>query len=75
MEAQLDLESLRAKLKKLPRKRVRAIAIKAGLAPSTVEKFRGGHIQEPGFSKARALEVALAEEPAPPKVRKQARGG
>lgn len=59
VNAQLDLESLRAELRKLPRKRVRALAISAGLATSTVEKFRLGHITEPRLGKLQALEAAL----------------
>jgi transcriptional regulator with XRE-family HTH domain len=59
MDAQLDLEKLRAALKKLARKRVRALAISAGLAPSTVEKFRLGHITEPSYLKLQALVKAL----------------
>ena len=57
----LDLETLRAELRKLPRKRVRALAISAGLATSTVEKFRLGHITEPRLGKLQALEAALRE--------------
>lgn len=59
MDAQLDLEKLRSALKKLARKRVRALAISAGLAPSTVEKFRLGHITEPSYLKIQKLAVAL----------------
>jgi predicted transcriptional regulator len=63
MEAQLDLEKLRSELRKLPRKQVRALAIAAGLAPSTVEKFRLGHIDEPRLSKLQALQAALKKKP------------
>jgi predicted transcriptional regulator len=65
MEAQLDLEKLRSELRKLPRKQVRALAIAAGLSPSTVEKFRLGHIDEPRLSKLQALQVALKKKAKP----------
>lgn len=77
MDAQLDLEKLRAALKKLARKRVRALAISAGLAPSTVEKFRLGHIAEPSYLKiqalAKALDAAKQREKAKPDTGKRLR--
>jgi transcriptional regulator with XRE-family HTH domain len=60
LQAPLDVESLRAKLRELSRKEARAIALKADLSPSTIEKFRLGHILEPRIGKLRALADALA---------------
>lgn len=69
MDTQLDLEKLRAELKKLARKKVRSLAISAGLSPSTVEKFRLGHITEPSYLKIQALVKALADSRARAKVK------
>lgn len=60
-KAIVDVETLRARLKGMTRAEARRIAIKAGLKCSTVEKFRGGHITEPGAFKVQALVAALSE--------------
>lgn len=70
MDAQLDLEKLRSELRKLPRKEVRSLAIAAGLATSTVEKFRLGHITEPRWMKLQTLDAALRAKAAAVKTRK-----
>lgn len=62
MDTQIPaVEALRSKLKELPRKKVLPIADAAGVARSTVEKFRLGWIVEIGSSKAERLQRALAE--------------
>lgn len=55
-----SVEALRAQLRSLPRKRVLAIADAAQIARSTVQKFRLGHITEPGAFKIERLAQAVA---------------
>lgn len=65
MDTNIDVEALRSRLKALSRAEARRIAIGAGLACSTVEKFRLGLIAEPRLSKLKALQAALASQPRP----------
>lgn len=61
MDKQIDLEALRSRLANMTRAEVLELAEKAGLAHSTVEKFRLGHIHEPRLSKLEKLRVALGK--------------
>lgn len=54
------VETLRSKLRELPRKKVLEIADAAKVPRSTVEKFRLSHINEPRASKLERLQQALA---------------
>lgn len=56
---QPEVEQLRAALRALGPKGARALAVKLGLEPETVSKFRRGHIKDPGASKFAALQAAL----------------
>lgn len=60
MDSPIDVEDLRAKLRAMSRAEARKIAIAAGLACSTVEKFRLSHINEPRMSKLQKLSTALS---------------
>jgi hypothetical protein len=62
MDTSIDVEALRAKLKAMSRAEVRSVAIAAGLACSTVEKFRLDRIAEPRLSKLQKLDAALREK-------------
>lgn len=55
-----ELDALRSKLLALPLKTVLEIAKQAGVAPSTTQKIRHGHIPDPAFSKVSALCKAVA---------------
>lgn len=59
MQMQIDVESIRSRLKAMTRAEVIRLARSAGLAPSTVEKFRLSHIKEPRHSKLQKLAAAL----------------
>jgi transcriptional regulator with XRE-family HTH domain len=59
MDTSKSVEELRSALKKMSRAEVRALAAEAGLAASTVEKFRLNRIHEPRLSKLDALRAAL----------------
>jgi predicted transcriptional regulator len=61
MDKQIDLEALRSRLAQMSRVEVLALADKAGLKRSTVEKFRLRHIDEPRLSKLEAIRDALAK--------------
>lgn len=73
MDNQIDVEALRATLRAMTRGEVIRIAAAAEVPASTVQKFRGGHINEPGAFKVQALMKALAaDKPAlAPKRRKK----
>jgi hypothetical protein len=62
MDKQIDLEALRSRLAKMSRVEVLALADKAGLKRSTLEKFRLKHIYEPRLSKLEAIRDALAKD-------------
>lgn len=63
METIIDVEALRARLKALSRADARRVAVGAGLACSTVEKFRLNRIKEPKVSKLEKLAAELARMP------------
>lgn len=59
MDSSKSIEELRARLKAMSRAEAIALAKEAGLAASTVEKFRLNHIKEPRLSKLDALRAAI----------------
>lgn len=61
MQNQIDVEAIRSKLKAMSRAEVMKLATKAGLAHSTIEKFRLNRITEPRLSRLQAMAQALSE--------------
>lgn len=72
MDKPKAVEDLRATLAAMSRAEVRALATRAGLACSTVEKFRLGHIGEPRLSKLEKLRSALSASKQPKPTAKAA---
>jgi hypothetical protein len=60
MDTQIDVEAVRARFKAVPYVEAMRLATDAGIAPSTAQKFRMGHIVEPGAFKLARLANALA---------------
>ncbi len=54
-----NLERVRAALQSMPRRDALALADLAGVARSTAQKIRRGHIKDPGASKIEALAKAI----------------
>lgn len=50
-----DLETLRVALQAMERKEVLTLADEAGVAGSTAQKIRSGHIESPAYAKVAAL--------------------
>lgn len=73
MDKPIGIDALRKKLKAMTRPEALKLAEEAGVPPSTLEKFRGGHVTTPGAWTFQALIAALAGEKPPPKPRKKAR--
>lgn len=60
MDSQIDVEAVRAQLQAMPRRDVLQLAQECGVRPSTLQKFRKGHITDTSGSRLAAIVNGLA---------------
>lgn len=73
MDKPIGIDALRKKLQAMTRTEALQVARRAGVPPSTLQKFRGGHVTTPGAWTFQALLASLSGEKPPPKPRKKSK--